>query len=105
MFEPVSSDRVNQPVNTDNEVPDEIESQRITLIQQITNGDAPWSAIVLSTFAIGLSFVWLFKHFVIVRKFVIEGEHFVAHHPVLDLIVVAILAASAYLSQSSGVIL
>ena len=103
-FEPVDSDRYNQPVNTDNPIPDEPHSQRITLLQQFTGGDAPWSAVLVSTAAFGISLIWLFKHFLLVRRFVIEGEHFVAHHPVLDLTVVSIIAFAVYLSQSSGVI-
>ncbi len=104
-FEPVSPERVNQPVNTDNPVPEGASSQRITLSQQLTDGKAPWIAIVLSTAALGLAVAWLFKHYVIVRKFVIEGEHFVAHHPILDVIVLLIVALAVYLSQSAGVVL
>jgi hypothetical protein len=81
------------------------EPARITLLQQLTGGAAPWSAIIVSALGFGLALIWLTKHFVLVRRFVIEGEHFVAHHPILDLIVVAIVAAAVYLSQSSGVVL
>lgn len=104
-FEPVNPKLVNLPVTTDTPVPDNDTTQRITLLQQLTNGEAPWSAIVLSSAAFGLAMIWLFKHFVIVRKFVIEGEHFVAHHPILDVIVVTVIAIAVYLSQSAGVVL
>lgn len=104
-FKPVDPELVNQPVTTDNPVPTEAESQRITLSQQLTNGSAPWIAVVISTAAFGLALVWLFKHYIIVRKFVIEGEHFVAHHPILDVIVLSIVALAVYLSQSAGVVL
>jgi len=93
------------PINTDNPVPQEVESKRITLLQQLTNGDAPWSAVALSAAALTLAIVWLVKHGVLVRKYIIEGEHFVAHHPILDLVVLTIIAAAVYLSQSTGVIL
>lgn len=104
-FTPVSPDRINQPVTTENPVPTEDESQRITLSQQLTNGNAPWIAVVISTAAFALALVWLFKHYVIVRRFVIEGEHFVAHHPILDVAVLTVVAVAVYLSQSAGVVL
>lgn len=105
-FVPVPEDRVNLPVTTEiNLEENEPQSQRITLAQQLTGGNAPWIAIVLSTAGFGLAMVWLFKHYVIVRRFVIEGEHFVAHHPILDIIVLSIIALAVYLSQSSGVVL
>lgn len=103
--QPVTEDRHNQPVNTEFPIPSFSQTQRITLLQQLTGGDAPWSAIALSIFAITLVVAWLFKHFLVVRRFVMEGEFFVAHHPVFDLIVVLIVAVAIYLSQSSGVIL
>jgi uncharacterized protein YkwD len=95
----------NQPTNTDSPVSNVADTKRISRIQQITGGSAPWSALFVSVAAFGLAMVWLIKHLVIVKRFIIEGEHFVAHHPILDLIVVSIIAAVVYLSQSSGVIL
>jgi uncharacterized protein YkwD len=95
----------NNPTNTDNPVSTDEDSKRISRIQELTGGDAPWSAVAVSIAAFTLAMIWLIKHFVIVKRFIIEGEHFVAHHPVLDLIVVTIIAVAVYLSQSAGVIL
>jgi hypothetical protein len=94
----------NLPTTTDTPTV-ERESQRITLAQQLTNGSAPWIAVALSSVGFGLAMLWLVKHFVLVRKYIIEGEHFVAHHPLLDLIVVIIIAIVIFLSQSTGVII
>jgi uncharacterized protein YkwD len=95
----------NQPTNTDNPVTNVADTQRISRIQQLSGGSAPWSAVALSIVGFTLAMIWLIKHFVIVKRYIIEGEHFVTHHPVLDLIVVTIIAVAVYLSQSSGVIL
>lgn len=103
-FVPISSDKVNQPFNTETSYDNNSESERITLLQQLTGGDAPWSTIVVSVAGLTIALVWLFKHVYLVRKFIIEGEHFVAHHPVLDLLVVMVLGLAVYLSQTSGVI-
>jgi uncharacterized protein YkwD len=94
----------NQPTNTDSPVA-ATETKRISRIQQITGGAAPWSALVVSIAAFALAMVWLVKHFVQVKRIMIEGEYFVAHHPLFDLLVVGIIAVAVYLSQSTGVIL
>jgi uncharacterized protein YkwD len=91
--------------NSDNPVVANEESKRISRIQELTGGIAPWSALLVSVAAFSLAVIWLIKHFVIVKRYIIEGEHFVAHHPILDLIVLVMIAIAVYLSQSSGVVL
>lgn len=104
-FQPIDKNLVNQPVTSDTVVPTDGEQQRITKAQELTGGRAPWIALAISLSAIGLAMIWLFKHFIIVRRFVIEGEHFVAHHPILDVVVVGVIALAIYMSQSTGVVL
>jgi len=103
--QPFSEDRVNQPVSTEAPIPTDRESQNITRLQQLTNGDAPWSAAVLAAGVFGVVIVWIIKHAVLVKRYLIYGEHFVAHHPLLDVAVVSIAAVAVYLSQTSGVVL
>lgn len=98
-------DSANQPTNTDFPVTNIAETKRISRIQELTGGAAPWSAVVISIAAFSLAMLWITKHLITVRKYFIEGEYFVAHHPIFDLIVVGIIALSVYLSQSTGVIL
>lgn len=95
----------NHPTTTETVVPANPEPKRITLLQEFTGGKAPWSAVALSVIALALAGFWLVKHAVTVRKIFIEGEHFVAHHPIFDVIVVGVIAFAVYLSQASGVIL
>lgn len=95
----------NQPITSETPVPDTTESRNITRLQQLTNGKAPWSALVLSAVTLVVVLVWLVKHAILVKRFVLHGEHFVAHHPVLDILVVLIALAAVVLSQSSGVVL
>jgi hypothetical protein len=103
-LKPLAEDRVNQPINTDNPVPQETPSTNITRLQRLTGGNAPWSALVVTVLSFGVVIIWLLKHAVLVKRFVLHGEHFVAHHPILDVGVVAIAAIAVYLSQSSGVV-
>jgi uncharacterized protein YkwD len=105
---PVETPMEEEPstaVNSDSPVEDDIESKNITRIQSITGGAAPWSDLVLSIAGFGIVFFWLVKHTILVKRFVLRGEHFVAHHPLLDLTVVVIAAIAVYLSQASGVVL
>jgi len=101
----VEADSSAEPVNSDTPVNDNIESKNITRIQSITGGSAPWSALALSIVGFGVVVLWLVKHAILVKRFVHRGEHFVAHHPLLDLAVVIVAAIAVYLSQASGVVL
>jgi uncharacterized protein YkwD len=103
--EPAEEELTQEPITTDSPVPQDGESQRITKAQQLTDGNAPWIAVLISSIGFGLALIWIAKHYVLVRRFIIEGEHFVAHHPVLDLIVVIVIAVLVYLSQSTGVVI
>jgi len=103
--EPFPASRINQPVTSDTPVPDDMESTNITRLQNLTKGSAPWSALVLSISAFTVVGAWLLKHAVLTKRFLLKGEYFVAHHPLLDLVVVVYAALAVYLSQSSGVVL
>jgi len=103
--QPLSEDRINQPITSDSPVPDDAQSTNITRIQRLTGGSAMWSALAVSAVAFVVVVIWLIKHAVLVKRFVLYGEHFVAHHPLLDLAVVIVAAIAVYLSQSSGVVL
>lgn len=78
---------------------------RTTLITQLTSGKYIWATTAVSVAGFALSFIWLMKHMVAVRKIIVTGEHFVAHHPVFDLLVVALVLAAVYLTQGNGVVL
>ena len=103
--QPLPAERINQPINTENPIPENPVSTNITRIQRLTGGDAPWSAFAVSITAFIVVIIWLIKHAVLVKRFVMQGEHFVAHHPLLDLFVVVVAAIAVYLSQSTGVVL
>ncbi len=102
--EPVVED-TNKAVNSDSPVDDDIESKNITKLQSFTGGSAPWSALALTIVGFGIVVLWLIKHAILVKRFVYRGEHFVAHHPLIDLFVVVVAAVAVYLSQASGVVL
>jgi uncharacterized protein YkwD len=95
----------NTPITTETPVPNTEESTNITRLQGITGGKAPWSALAISIISFIAVTIWLIKHAVLVKRYALQGEHFVAHHPIFDIIVVAIVAVAVYFSQFSGVVL
>ncbi len=101
----LAEDRFNQPVTSDNPIPEDLKPVATTRLQSLTKGEAPWSALALSVVAFSVVLIWLIKHIILVKRFVLRGEHFVAHHPLLDLVVVTVAAIAVYLSQTSGVVL
>ncbi len=105
VVEEIVEDTSAEPVNSDSPVEDDIESKNITRIQSITGGSAPWSAIALTVIGFTVVVIWLIKHAILVKRYIHRGEHFVAHHPLLDLLVVIVAALAVYLSQASGVVL
>jgi len=77
---------------------------RITKLQTLTGGDAPWSSLALSSLSILIVGLWLVKHAFIVKRALTSGEQFVMHHPAIDISVAAFIAVAIILSTSSGVI-
>lgn len=95
------------PINTESseEVIAQAAPVRTSLLTEITSGKYLWATTVVSLLGFSLSLAWLIKHAVAVRRFVVTGEHFIAHHPVFDLIVVALVVAAIYLTQGNGFVL
>jgi Cysteine-rich secretory protein family len=82
-----------------------VNSVAISRAQLITKGAVPWI-----TFALGLVsglavVVLLTRHGLALRHMLRDSERFVAHHPLLDGLVVGIIVLSIILIQTKGVIL
>lgn len=101
---PVTSDRVNQAINSDSPVPASQPATRITKLQSITRGYAPWSAAALSGGVPLVTLLWALKHALIVKRVLVDGENFLLHHPLLDVGVMSLVAFAILLSRSSGVV-
>jgi len=101
---PVTSDRVNQAINSDSPVPASQPATRITKLQSITKGYAPWSAAALSGGVLLVTLLWALKHALVVKRVLVDGENFLLHHPLLDVGVMSLVALAILLSRSSGVV-
>jgi uncharacterized protein YkwD len=80
------------------------EETKISYIQTLTNGQAPWSSFALGLL-IGIIAAYLFiKHGHGLHKRFRKGEQFILHHPLLDTTLLALLALAAIVSQTAGTI-
>ncbi|HVX48400.1 MAG TPA: CAP domain-containing protein [Candidatus Saccharimonadales bacterium] len=79
-------------------------SQPISRIQLVTNGQATWSTVVLATVAGAAAAIFITSHALRLKRLVLEGESFVARHPVLDIAVVLVGTTAFILMQASGTI-
>lgn len=78
--------------------------QRISYIQSLTNGAAPWSTFIAGL-ALGIAgFYLLTKHALNLRRAIRNSERFIVHHPLLDVTLVAMVALVAIFSQTDGLI-
>lgn len=96
--EPITSESSEQAIQNATPV-------RTTLITELTAGKYLWATTAISLAGFSLALLWLAKHMVAVRKIIVTGEHFVAHHPVFDLLVVSLVILAVYLTQGNGVVL
>ncbi len=101
----VSDEQYNQAVNSDNPIPASQPATRITKLQTLTNGYAPWSAAVLSATVLGVTILWALRHAYVVKRALVDGEQFILHHPLIDVGVMCLVAFAVLLSRSSGVVL
>ncbi len=101
---PVAADRVNQAINSDVPIPASQPSTKITKLQTLTHGIAPWSAAALSATVLVVTLLWAGKHALVVKRVLVDGEIFLLHHPILDVGVMSLVALGVLLSRSSGVV-
>lgn len=79
-------------------------SKRVAAIQTASHGYAPWSAVVAGII-IGAVFVYAaLKHALNLKRFFINSERFVLHHPLLDITLVIFAVFLALMNQTAGFI-
>lgn len=79
-------------------------SQKISYLQSVTQGKAPWSTFITGIFIGAIISYLLVKHMRRIKKVVVDGERFVLHHPLLDLTLIALAVFGLLLHQTVGVI-
>lgn len=94
----------NVPNHAAQTAPTEFSAKPVARIQLLTGGRAAWSALALSAIAGAALTLFLIRHGFRLRRLITQGEMFVVHHPVLDIIFVFIFTAGFVLTRASGII-
>lgn len=94
----------DQAVNSARTLVTEPDALRVPKVALFARGTAPWAASAIGVI-IGICLSLLFiKHAVALRKTIKQGEKFVVHHPVLDIVIVAVICLGIFLTRSAGLI-
>lgn len=97
-----------QPVNEDTVIPEEstqqLTSKEVARVDILTSGNAEWAALALAALISVGAITFVYRHLKMWRKFLVRGEAFVIHHPLLDTVLVAVVVAGFILTQATGVI-
>lgn len=95
-----------QAVNQDTIIPDtqQLTSKEIARVDVLTSGNVEWAALALAALVAIGAITFIYRHMKMWRKFLVRGEKFVIHHPVLDTVVVAVVVAGLILTRTTGVI-
>ncbi len=80
------------------------EETKISYIQTLTNGQAPWSSFALGLLVGVIMAYLLIKHGRGLHKRLRREEEFILRHPLVDATLLALLALVAIVSQTAGTI-
>lgn len=82
----------------------EPDARLVARIQLLTNGQAPWSLLVVTLLMVGAILVAVTHYGWRLHHWVTRGELFVLHHPIFDTVVVLIATIGFVLTRTSGLI-
>lgn len=78
--------------------------EHISRTQLLTAGKAQWSGLAVTLIGLGAISLFLLRHGIAWHKVIRKGEHFILHHPILDVVFVGAAVLAFVLSHSAGVI-
>ncbi len=82
----------------------ELAPKRVTRIQLVSNGQAAWSLMATLVVITTLLALLIVRHGYAWHKMLNRSERFVLHHPLLDIVAVAIITLGIVLTTTAGVI-
>ncbi|HWB39590.1 MAG TPA: CAP domain-containing protein [Candidatus Saccharimonadales bacterium] len=82
----------------------ELNAQPVSRIQVLTGGKAAWATVAASALGGAALALFLVRHGLRLKHWMSEGEAYIAHHPLLDILVTFIFTAGFVLTRVSGVI-
>lgn len=82
----------------------ELATRPVARIQLLTGGNASWSLVAVSALAGAALAFFIFRQGFRIKRALGRGEAFVAHHPLLDLLIIIIITAGYILTRTGGLI-
>lgn len=76
----------------------------VSRIQLLTGGRAAWSTAAVSALAGAAVALFIVRHGLRLKRLMLEGERFVAHHPLFDIMIVLIGTTAIVFLQATGTI-
>jgi uncharacterized protein YkwD len=76
--------------------------QPVSRIDMLTNGQLPWLSFAVGIMSGVAMAVLILKHGLALHKLVLQGEEFFLHHPLLDAVLIALIAIGLFLGQTTG---
>lgn len=81
-----------------------LSAKPVSRIQLLTGGQAAWSTAAVSALAGAAIALFIVRHGLRLKRLVVEGEHFVTRHALLDISIVFIGTMAIVFMQASGTI-
>jgi hypothetical protein len=94
----------NQPVTSQQTNTNQPAGKKVTRIEAVTQGTAPWIASTISMIAIAGAIVLVLKHGFAIRKFMTRGERYVLQHVLLDATILSVIGLCFILTRTAGFI-
>lgn len=82
----------------------ELPAHRVSRIQVLTGGNAAWATVAASALAGAALAVFLVRHGLRLKRLVLEGEAYLSHHPIFDVMVTLVFTAGFVVTRSIGAI-
>ncbi|HEX8762274.1 MAG TPA: CAP domain-containing protein [Candidatus Saccharimonadales bacterium] len=106
---PVSNDQAAPVTTTSTKSPsitsgNELSSRNVSRFDILATGNAGWAGLTASVLITIAAISLVYRHGKMWKRYLIRGEHFIIHHPALDIVVVALVVAGVILTRTTGVI-
>jgi uncharacterized protein YkwD len=82
----------------------ELPAQRVSRIQVLTGGKAAWATVAASALAGAAFAIFVVRHGLRLKRFALQGEAYIAHHPLFDIAITLVFTAGFVVTRSMGAI-
>lgn len=79
-------------------------SKKVSFIQSITAGKAPWISAIMAALIASLTTLLVVRHAISLRRFIKAGEKFALKHPLLDVTLISYIVLAYLLNHTVGII-